>query len=54
MREKDPKQALNQFVMKDRNAFDMYKDSMAELNTRIDRELSRVHRQSNVADRLID
>lgn len=54
MREKDPKQALNQYVMKDRSTFDMYKDSMAELTGRIDRELSRIRSQNKVADRLID
>ena len=54
MREKDPKQALNRYVMRDRNSFDMYKDSMDELNKRIDRELSNMRTASNVADRLVE
>ena len=39
MQEKDPKFALNQFVMRDRQTFDTFKDCVAELNNRIDREL---------------
>ena len=54
MRETDPKQALHQYVMRDKTSFDTFKDSMGELNNRIDRELSRLRAQNKVADRLID
>lgn len=54
MQEKDPKQALHRYVMRDRDSFGLYKDSMDELNKRIDRELSNIRKQSKVADRLIE
>lgn len=55
MLQKDPKYALNQYVMRDRQTFDMFKDNIAELNIRIDNELAKMKRQPNtVADRLIE
>ena len=47
MQEKDPKYALNQFVMRDRHTFEIYKHSIAEITHRIDRELSKVNNKKD-------
>ena len=54
IREKDPKQALHQIVMRDKQSFETYKDGMAELNQRIDRELAKINQTNQVADRPIE
>ena len=39
MRERDPKKALEQIIMRDKNSFEMYKDGWQALKGRIDRVL---------------
>ncbi len=46
--EKDPRRALNQFIMRDNATFHKYKEGMDYINERIDQEMLRRQRAHNL------